>query len=55
MPEALVTYSAKAETNAEANMFCTNIDTSLKILEQVTPWANLTELCIGMLLECLNI
>ena len=49
VPEALVTDGAKAETSAEVKRFCINIGTTLKILEQGTPWANLAELYIGIL------
>lgn len=48
-PEALVTDGARAETSAEIKKFCINIGTTLKILEQGTPWANLAELYIGIL------
>ena len=41
IPEALVTDGARAETSAEIKKFCINIGTTLKILEQGIPWANL--------------
>ena len=49
LPEDLVTDGTKAETSAEVKIFCINIGTTLKILEQGTPWANLAELYIGIL------
>ena len=49
VPEALVTDCAKAETSAEVKKFCINIGTTLKILEQGTPWTNLAELHIRIL------
>ena len=49
VPEALVAGGDKDETSVEVKILCTNIGTTLKILEQGAPWANLAELHYGML------
>ena len=49
VPEALVTCSSKAETSAKVKRFCMRNFTYLKILEQDTLWANLTEIHIVIL------
>ena len=48
-PEALVVNDSKAENSAEVKRFCMNVGTPLKTLEQGTPWANLVELCVGII------
>ena len=49
VPEALVTDGTKAETSTDVERFFINIGTTLKTLEQGTPWANLVELHVGLL------
>ena len=44
-----ITDASKAETSLEVKAFCVNIGTTLKILEEGMPWANLAELYIGLI------
>ena len=46
VPEALIIDGSKAKTSKQVKIFCINIGTTIKILEQGTPWANITDLCI---------
>ena len=45
---ALVNDGARSETSAEVRTFCVNVGTTLKTLEQGTPWATLEDSHIGM-------
>ena len=49
VPKALFTHSAKAETSAEVKRFCASTSTTLKTLEQGTPWDKLSESFITIL------
>ena len=49
LSESLVATGSKAKKIAEFKIFCIKIGTTLKKLEHGTPWANLAELCIGIL------
>ena len=49
MPVALIVD--RFSTHKSVKLFCDQIDTTLKTLERSTPWANRSELCIGLLKE----
>ena len=48
-PDAIVTDASRAETSSDVKQFLVNIGTTLKTLEQGTPWSNLVELYVGLL------
>ncbi len=50
-PEVLVCDPHPAQVKREVREFCTQIGTTLKVLEAVTQWANHTELYIGLMKE----
>ena len=50
VPKAIITDSSAAKTLHDVrSLFCINIGSTLKILEESTPWANLVELYIDLL------
>ena len=49
--DAIISDASKAQTNDAVRRFCTNIGTSLRVLEVGTPWANKEELYIGIIKE----
>ncbi len=50
-PDVLVCELHPAQTKREAQNFCTQISTTLKVLEAETQWANRAELYIGLMKE----
>lgn len=50
-PEAFVCDHSGEQTSKEVREFCHLIGSSLRILEEGTPWANRAELYIGLLKE----
>ena len=53
-PDAIICDAAKAQTKDELKQFLNNIGTSLKTLEEGTPWANRAELYIGLIKEAVR-
>ena len=53
-PDALITDAAKAETSKAMRQFCNEIGTTLRVLEEGTPWANKAELYIGIIKEAVR-
>ena len=53
-PDAFVCDAAREQVSAEVRSFCHKIGTSLRILEEGTPWANRAELYIGLLKEAIR-
>ena len=49
VPDSTITDASAAETSREVRAFCINIDVILKTLEEGVTWANLDELCIGLM------
>ena len=47
-PDVLVCDSAKTQKKREVKDFCTQIGTTLNILEAETQWANRSELWVGL-------
>lgn len=53
-PEALIADAAKAQKSEALRHFCNEIGTSLRVLEEGTPWANKAELYIGLIKEAVR-
>jgi hypothetical protein len=53
-PDALICDAAKAQTSKEMRSFCNEIGTTLRALEEGTPWANKAELYIGLIKEAVR-
>ncbi len=51
MPDVLVCDPHPAQTKGEVQNVCTQIGTTLKVLEAGTQWANFAELYIGLMKE----
>ena len=54
VPVNLIIDDHKAQKSNETRRFCSQIGTTLKILEIGTPWANRVELYIGLLKEAVR-
>jgi hypothetical protein len=50
-PEALIADAARAQKAEAVRHFCNGIGTTLRVLEEGTPWANKAELYIGLVKE----
>ncbi len=50
-PDVLVCNPHSSQTKREVHFFCTQISTTLKVLEAETQWANRVELYIGLMKE----
>ena len=50
-PDAIIFDASGKQTSLEVKHFCQDIGTSLRVLEEGTPWANRAELYIGLLKE----
>jgi hypothetical protein len=50
-PEVLICDSAKTQKKREVKDFCTQMGTTLSILEAETQWANRAELFVGLVKE----
>lgn len=48
-PEALICDAAREQKSDEVKKFCSEIGTTLRVLEEGTPWANKAELYIGLI------
>ena len=48
-PDAIICDAAREQTSKEVRQFCHKIGTSLRVLEEGTPWANRAELYIGLM------
>ena len=53
-PDALICNAAKAQTSSAIRQFCREIGTTLRVLEEHTPWANKAELYIGIIKEAIR-
>ena len=54
VPVSLIIDGHKAQKSNETRRFCSQVGTTLKILEIGTPWANRAELYIGLLKEAVR-
>ena len=50
-PDAIICDAAGEQKSKEVQKFCHRIGTTLRYLEESTPWANLSELYIGIIKE----
>lgn len=50
-PDAIICDASKAQTSQKVKQFCRDIGTTLRILEENTPWANKAELYVGIIKE----
>lgn len=48
-PEALICDAVREQKSEEVKKFCNEIGTTLRVLEEGTPWANKAELYIGLI------
>ena len=53
-PDALICNAAKAQTSSTVRQFCSEIGTTLRVLEEHTPWSNKAELYIGIIKEAIH-
>ena len=53
-PDAIIRDAAREKISQEVRNFCYKIGTSLRVLEEGTPWANRAELYIGLLKEAVR-
>ena len=53
-PDALICDAAGEQTSQELRRFCSEMGTTLRVLEEGTPWANKAELYIGILKEAVR-
>ena len=48
-PEAIICDGSEEQTATEVNKYCGDIGTTLRIIEESTPWSNKSELYIGLI------
>ena len=53
-PDALICDASKAQTSQKVRQFCNDIGSTLRVLEENTPWANKAELYIGIIKEAVR-
>lgn len=53
-PDAIICDAAREQKSLELRKFCNEIGTTLRVLEENTPWANKAELYIGLLKEAVR-
>jgi hypothetical protein len=53
-PDAIICDMAGEQTSRELKRFCQEIGTTLRVLEEGTPWANKAELYIGLIKEAVR-
>ena len=51
VPDAIICDASGAQTSKAVRKFCSDIGTTLRVLEENTPWANKAELYIGIIKE----
>ena len=54
-PDAIICDAAKEQISKEVRQFCQRMGTTLRVLEENTPWANLAELYIGLIKEAIRV
>ena len=50
-PDAIICDTAGEQTSRDLKRFCQEIGTTMRVLDEGTPWANKAELCIGLIKE----
>jgi transposase InsO family protein len=53
-PDAIVSDAAAEQSSQKLRKFCSDIGTTLRLLEEGTPWANKAELYIGLIKEAVR-
>ena len=53
-PDALIHDASKAQKSQAVRKYCSDIGTTLRVLEENTPWANKAELYIGIIKEAVR-
>ena len=53
-PDVIICDAAKEQTSEELKRFCNEMGTTLRTLEENTPWANKAELYIGLIKEAVR-
>ena len=53
-PDAIICDASGKQKSKEVRKFCHQIGTTLRYLEEITPWANLSELYIGLIKESIR-
>ena len=53
-PEATISDAAREQMSDDLKKFCQSIGTSLRVLEEGTPWSNKAELYIGIIKEAVR-
>ena len=53
-PDAIICDMSREQTSRSLRKFCGEIGTTLRILEEGTPWANKAELYIGLIKEAVR-
>jgi hypothetical protein len=53
-PDAVICNMAGEQTSYALKRFCQEISTTLRVLEEGTPWANKAELYIGLIKEAVQ-
>ena len=53
-PDAIICDAAGEQTSRALRKFCLDMGTTLRVLEENTPWANKAELHIGLLKEAVK-
>ena len=53
-PDALIYDAAREQMSQHLRKFCTELGTTLRVLEEGTPWANKAELYIGLIKEAVR-
>ena len=53
-PNAIISDAAKEQTSADIRKFCNSMGTTLRVLEEHTPWSNKAELYIGLIKEAVR-
>ena len=53
-PDAIICDAAREQTSSDLRKFCNDMGTTLRVLEEGTPWANKAELYIGLIKEAVR-
>ena len=53
-PDAIICDAAREQTSPDLRKFYNDMGTSLRVLEEGTPWANKAELYIGLIKEAVG-
>ena len=54
-PEAIICDAAREQSSSDLRRFCSEMGTTLHVLEEGTPWANKAELYVGIIKEAVRL